>query len=145
VSIDDSGIYNFRRLSPTLTTSGQPTEEQFEQIAEAGVGTVINLAMPDSPHALPNEAGVLAALGVRYVPIPVDFAAPRESDYQRFAEEMDALGDAPLHVHCIANYRVAAFLYRYRRERLGWTEEEARPDLVAVWQPEGVWADFISR
>jgi len=145
VSIDDSGIYNFRRLSPTLTTSGQPTEEQFEQIAEAGVETVINLAMPDRPHALPNEADVLAGLGVHYVPIPVDFAAPRESDYQRFAEEMDALGDAPLHVHCIANYRVAAFLYRYRRERLGWTEEKARPDLDAVWQPEGVWADFISR
>ena len=145
MSIDDSGIYNFRRLSPTLTTSGQPTEEQFEQIAEAGVGTVINLAMPDSPHALPNEAGVLAALEVCYVPIPVDFAAPRESDYQRFAEEMDALGDAPLHVHCIANYRVAAFLYRYRRERLGWPEDQARPDLDAVWKPEGVWADFISR
>jgi protein tyrosine phosphatase (PTP) superfamily phosphohydrolase (DUF442 family) len=145
VSIDGSGIYNFRRLSPTLTTSGQPTEEQFEQIAEAGVGTVINLAMPDSPHALPNEADLLAGLRVRYVPIPVDFAAPRESDYQRFAAEMDALGDAPLHVHCIANYRVAAFLYRYRRERLGWTEEEARPDLDAVWQPEGVWAEFISR
>jgi protein tyrosine phosphatase (PTP) superfamily phosphohydrolase (DUF442 family) len=145
VSIDDSGIYNFRRLSPTLTTSGQPTEEQFKQIAEACVGTVINLAMPDSPHALPNEAELLAGFGVRYVPIPVDFAAPRESDYERFAEEMDALGDAAAHVHCIANYRVAAFLYRYRRERLGWTEEEARPDLDAVWQPEGIWADFISR
>ena len=145
MSIDESGIYNSRRLSPTLTTSGQPTEEQFGEIAKAGVGTVINLAMPDSPHALPNEADLLAGLGLRYVPIPVDFAAPRESDYERFAEEMDALGDAPLHVHCIANYRVAAFLYRYRRERLGWTEEEARPDLDAVWQPEGVWADFISR
>jgi len=145
VSIDDSGIYNFRRLSRTLTTSGQPTEEQFEQMAEVGVGTVINLAMPDSPHALPGEAELLAGLGVRYVPIPVDFAAPTESDYERFAEEMDALGDAAAHVHCIANFRVAAFLYRYRRERLGWTEEEARPDLDAVWQPEGVWAEFISR
>ena len=145
MSVDDSGIYNFRRLSPTLTTSGQPTEDQFEEIAKAGVGTVINLAMPDSPHALSNEAELLASLGLRYVPIPVDFAAPRESDYQRFAQEMDALGDVPVHVHCIANYRVAAFLYRYRRERLGWTEDEARPDLDAVWQPEGVWADFISR
>ena len=145
MSIDDSGIYNFRRLSRTLTTSGQPTEEQFEQMAEVGVGTVINLAMPDSPHALPGEAELLAGLGVRYVPIPVDFAAPTESDYERFAEEMDALGDAAAHVHCIANFRVAAFLYRYRRERLGWTEEEARPDLDAVWQPEGVWAEFISR
>jgi protein tyrosine phosphatase (PTP) superfamily phosphohydrolase (DUF442 family) len=144
VSIDDSGIYNFRRLSPTLTTSGQPTEGQFAQIADAGVQTVINLAMPDSPHALPNEAELLVSLGLNYVHIPVDFAAPQESDYERFAEEMDALGETQVHVHCIANYRVSAFLYRYRRER-GWSEDRARPDLEALWQPEGVWADLISR
>ena len=145
MSIDDSGIYNFRRLSPALTTSGQPTEAQFAEIAAAGVGTVINLAMPSSSHALPNQAEVLAALGVRYVQIPVDFAAPTESDFQRFAKEMDSLGDTPAHIHCIANYRVSAFLYRYRRERLRWTEHEARPDLDALWRPDGVWADFISR
>jgi len=145
VSIDDSGIYNFRRLSPTLTTSGQPTAEQFASIAAAGVPTVINLAMPDSPHALPDQPQLLASLGLHYIHIPVDFAVPAESDFERFSDEMDALGDTPVHVHCIANYRVAAFLYRYRRERLGWMEEQARPDLDAVWQPEGVWADFISR
>ena len=145
MSIDNSGIYNFRRLSPTLTTSGQPTEGQFAQIAAADVETVINLAMPDSPHALANEAEVLDRLGLRYIHIPVDFTAPQEADFERFADEMDELGDARLHVHCIANYRVSAFLYRYRKERLGWTEEEARPDLDALWQPEGVWADFISR
>ena len=145
MSIDDSGIYNFRRLSPTLTTSGQPTAEQFASIAAAGVPTVINLAMPDSPHALPDQPQLLASLGLHYIHIPVDFAVPAESDFERFSDEMDALGDTPVHVHCIANYRVAAFLYRYRRERLGWMEEQARPDLDAVWQPEGVWADFISR
>jgi len=144
VSIDDSGIYNFRRLSPTLTTSGQPTEEQFAEIAAAGVETVINLALADSPKALAHEAELLASLGLNYIHIPVDFAAPTESDFQRFAEEMDKLGDAPVHVHCIANYRVSAFFYRYRREH-GWSEDQARPDLGALWQPEGVWADFISR
>ena len=145
MSIDDSGIYNFRRLSPNLTTSGQPTEEQFAQIASAGVRTVINLGMSDSPHALPNEAELLAGLGLRYIHIPVDFAEPKESDFELFADALDGLGDTLLHIHCIANYRVSAFLYRYRRERLGWTEAEARPDLDALWQPEGIWADFISR
>jgi protein tyrosine phosphatase (PTP) superfamily phosphohydrolase (DUF442 family) len=145
VSVDDSGIYNFRRLSPTLTTSGQPTEAQFAGIGAAGVGTVINLALAESPNALADKAGLLASLGIRYVAIPVDFAAPTEDDFRRFADEMDALADAPVHVHCAANYRVSAFLYRYRRERLGWAEGQARPDLDALWQPAGVWADFISR
>jgi protein tyrosine phosphatase (PTP) superfamily phosphohydrolase (DUF442 family) len=144
VSIDESGIYNFRRLSPTLTTSGQPTEDQFAQMAAAGVGTVINLALIDSPNALPVEADLLASLGVRYIHLPVDFAAPSERDFDRFAEEMDSVSDASVHVHCAANYRVSAFLYRYRRERLGWTDAQARPDVEALWQPEGVWAAFIS-
>ena len=144
MSIDESGIYNFRRLSPTLTTSGQPSEEQFAQIAAAGVGTVINLALAESPNALPNEAELLDSFGLRYIHIPVDFAAPTEADFERFTDAIDSLGNAPVHVHCIANYRVSAFLYRYRRERLGWSEEQARPDLDALWQPEGTWADFIS-
>ena len=144
MSIDNSGIYNFRRLSPTLTTSGQPGEEQFAEIAAAGVGTVINLALSDSPSALPNEAELLADLGIRYTHIPVDFAAPTESDFQRFTEEMDKVGGAPVHVHCIANFRVSAFIYRYRRDHLGWSEQQARPDLVGVWEPDGVWAELIS-
>ena len=144
MSIDESGIFNFRRLSPTLTTSGQPSEQQFSEIAAAGVETVINLALASSANALPDEAEILRGLGIRYIHIPVDFASPREVEFEQFAGEMDRLGDAPVHVHCAANYRVSAFLYRYRRERLGWTEEQARPDLEVLWQPEGVWAAFVS-
>ena len=56
---------------------------------------------------------------------------------------MDDLKDQPVHVHCIANYRVSAFIYRYRTERLGWDKARARADMDAIWQPEGVWAEFV--
>ena len=140
---DDFGIYNFRRLSPTLTTSGQPDEAQFAALRDAGVEAVINLALADSPRALADEPATLATLGLRYVHIPVEFAAPSDADFETFAAAMDTLGDATVHVHCAANYRVSAFLYRYRTERLGWTEEAARPDLDAVWAPDAVWQKFL--
>lgn len=140
---DDLGIHNFRRLSPTLTTSGQPDAAQFAALRDAGVETVINLALATSPRALPDEAGTLAGLGLRYIHIPVEFTAPTETDFAAFAAAMDEHGDALLHVHCAANYRVSAFLYRYRTERLGWGEETARPDLVAVWEPDAVWRKFL--
>ena len=142
---NDLGIYNYRRLSPTLTTSGQPDEAQFAALREAGVETVINLALVDSPRALADEAATLAALGLRYIHIPVEFSAPTEADFESFAAAMDALGGTPVHVHCAANWRVSAFLYRYRVERLGWPEDKARPDLDAIWAPDPVWQTFLAR
>ena len=85
----------------------------------------------------------MAALGIDYSHIPVDFAAPAEADFARFRETMATLAGARVHVHCIANMRVSAFLYRWRRDDLGWSEAEARPPMEAIWRPGGVWARFI--
>jgi len=144
VTVDDFGIYNFRRLSSALTTSGQPDEAQFAALRDAGVETVINLALSNSLRALPDEAATLAALGLRYIHIPVEFTAPTEADFETFAAVMQGLGDTPVHVHCAANYRVSAFLYRYRVERLGWSAERARFDLDAVWEADAVWQRFLN-
>jgi len=145
VTPGEFGIHNFRRLSPTLTTSGQPDEAQFATLRDAGVETIINLALSTSPRALPDEAAMLAGLGLRYIHIPVEFTAPTEADFEAFARAMDGLGDTPVHIHCAANYRVSAFLYRYRVGRLGWIEDAARPDLDAIWEPDAVWQNFLSR
>jgi hypothetical protein len=34
-------------------------------------------------------------------------------------------------------------MYRYRRDVLGIDEAQARAEMEAVWQPEGVWAAFV--
>jgi hypothetical protein len=53
--------------------------------------------------------------------------------------------EVPVHVHCIANYRVSAFFYRYRRDVLGMDESRARAEMEEVWHPAGVWASFVGR
>lgn len=140
--MDEPTILNWQRYGPTLTTSGQPREVDIAALADLGVRHVVNLALHSHPQALPDEAASVAAAGMRYTHIPVEFDAPQETDYARFRELMDARGDEPMHVHCIVNARVTAFMNRYRRER-GCDAETARAEMERVWRPGGVWARFI--
>jgi uncharacterized protein (TIGR01244 family) len=140
---DPTGIYNWRRLHERLTTSGQPTQAELADIRALGVNHVVNLGLHTHEKALPDEAASVAALGMTYVHMPVDFKNPTAADLEAFCDLMDALGDEIVHVHCIANYRVSAFLYRYRVDRLGWERSRAAPDLDAIWRPDGPWAALV--
>ena len=142
---DPETIYNWRRLDDRITTSGQPTESQLAEIHALGVRHVINLGLHSHEKALPDEAASVSGLGMAYIHIPVDFQNPTDRDFDQFCSVMKQLEEAPLHVHCIANYRVSAFVYRYRRDVLGMNETEARADMEEVWKPEGVWAAFVGR
>ena len=140
---DPQDIFAWRRLDDRLTTSGQPTEEQLASLQALGVRHVINLALHTHERALPDEAASIARLGMAYVHIPVEFDAPTEADFARFCDVMAEIGDETVHVHCIVNARVSAFLYLYRRDVLGMNETEARGAMEAIWRPGGVWAAFI--
>ena len=80
-----------------------------------------------------------------YIHIPVDFQNPTDRDFAQFCAVMEQLKEVPVHVHCIANYRVSAFFYRYRRDVLGMDEAKTRAEMEEIWHPEGVWAAFVGR
>ena len=92
-----------------------------------------------------DEAGVAAGLGLEYIHIPVDFKNPTEGDFSRFTEAMAYMGGREVWVHCAANMRVSAFIYRYRREILGVDKDVAQEDLRKIWEPFGVWKSFVNR
>lgn len=108
-----------------------------------GVGHVVNLALHSHPAALPDEAASVAALGMHYLHLPVAFDDPGEEDFAAFCAAMARIGDARVHVHCIVNARVTAFLYRYHRDVLHRAEARAKALMDSVWQPGGVWARFL--
>ena len=138
------GIFNFMPISEAVLTSGQPTEAQFQFVKDAGVVQVINLAPHDAENALPDEAGTLKALGMQYTHIPVDFRNPTEDDFARFCAAMSETGSKRVLVHCAANMRVSAFLFRYRRDVLGEDPNLLKEDLHRIWKPSGVWNRFIA-
>jgi uncharacterized protein (TIGR01244 family) len=140
---DPKHVYNWRRLDDRITTSGQPTESQLAEIRALGVRYIVNLGLHSHENALPDEAASVSRLGMTYVHMPVDFHNPTDDDFAQFCFTMAQLNGIPVHVHCIANYRVSAFFYRYRRKVLGTDEALARADLEHVWRPQGVWATFI--
>lgn len=147
---DPETIACWQRLDARITTSGRLTEPDIAALDELGVRHVINLALADSPGALPNEAELLAARDIRYTHIPVPFGAPDENHFAAFREAL-ASDDGPVHAHCIMNWRVSAFFYRHNRAE-GMPESEARAAMEQQWSPEAspnpdaqAWARFVAR
>lgn len=146
---DPTDIRAWQRLSDRITTSGRLQAHDPARLAAIGVRHVINLAMPDHPDALPDAAARFSAAGVDYTHIPVPFEAPEEAHYEAFVRALESR-DGPVHVHCIANWRVSAFFYRWHRDACGMPEGEARALMERQWSPEThdhpaapVWSAFV--
>jgi protein tyrosine phosphatase (PTP) superfamily phosphohydrolase (DUF442 family) len=138
-------IRNFLPFTDRVGTAGQPTAEQFAAVRAAGYDLVINLAMPNSTSALPDEREVVTGLGMDYVHIPVAWEAPSVEDARRFFQTMDAAAGRKVFVHCAMNMRVSAFMYLYRTLREGADPDKAAADLHRLWTPNPVWQQFIDK
>jgi protein tyrosine phosphatase (PTP) superfamily phosphohydrolase (DUF442 family) len=138
-------IKNYVALSGELATGGQPSEEQIQELAQAGFEFVINLGLLDPRYCLADEAGLVRALGVEYYHIPVDFQAPTIEDLTQFFTVMQAAEGKRVFVHCAANYRVSSFVSLYGQAKLGWSGEQASAHVRRLWEPNEIWAAFIER
>jgi protein tyrosine phosphatase (PTP) superfamily phosphohydrolase (DUF442 family) len=136
-------IEAFLAISPTIATSGQPTKEQFSNIASAGYSLVINLATPASSNWNPEENSLVESLGMEYVGIPIDWENPTVDDFENLADSLDRNSDRKIWVHCAKNMRVSAMMYLYNRLRKGYTEETSRGYLEQIWQPNKTWQNFM--
>ncbi len=142
MALDD--IRAFLLLQDGTATSGMPQPEHFREIADAGFRTVINLALPTSDNALPNEADLVTRAGMTYVHIPVLFDAPKRADYDRFEKVLNAVRDQPVFVHCAANMRVSAFMYLYHIRPGLMARDLAEADLRKIWEPDATWTQFVT-
>lgn len=140
---DPIDILNWRRIDHTTSLSGQPTQAQLAIIRTLGVNHIINLGPHTNTGALDDDAGDVAALGMTYDYIPVDFEHPTEADFQAFCDTVERLEGRPKHVHCIYNARVSAFYYRYAKIGKGQPVQQAFDLMDGIWRPGGVWAAFI--
>lgn len=137
-------IYNFVQISDSIATSGQPTKEQFTAIKEAGYELIVNLALPQSLNSLPDEKQIIESQEMQYLHIPVVWENPSLENFKEFVEVMESNADKKVFVHCVANMRVSAFMYLYRRLNKGVNEEEAKKDLHKIWIPNENWQKFIN-
>jgi uncharacterized protein (TIGR01244 family) len=145
-SMSTQDIYNYRKVNDQLITGGQPSQEQLRSAAEEGFTTVINLVPFNPGHSLEDEAGLVRSLGMAYHHIPVDWANPKQSDFQTFERVMQEESDGKMLIHCAANFRVTAFYSLYALKHLGWTEAQADAFRASIWQGSDypVWEAFIA-
>jgi len=76
------GILNLIELGERLVLSGKTTERQFHSDRATGYEVVVDLAPSLGENALPNEARLLADLGLEYHHIPVNWTSPESSQFE---------------------------------------------------------------
>ena len=138
-------LLNFCQLTPQVGTSGQPTVEQFAEVAALGYDAVVNLAMPDSDNAVADEGGIVTTLGMSYFHIPVPFDKPTADQLRQFSGLMDVLEGSKVLVHCAVNARVSAFMYQYLTLCKNQSAEQSTTPLLQKWLPQmdDTWKDFL--
>lgn len=138
-----SAIYNFHQVSDLLACAGQPQEGQLQSIADDGYQLIINLGLSDGKYALADEAVSVNNLGLAYHHIPVVFDNPQLAELATFISLMNAYSHKKTLVHCAANYRASAFtgLYLFAADLLN--QDEMQEFIEEVWQPDGIWQQFI--
>ena len=145
MAIDD--VFNYKKISDTVITTGLASEEQLAKLAAQGFGVVINLLPHGNEHAIANEQEIIEQQGLAYHSIPVDFSEPGEEDFKAFSNLLDSIGKQKTLIHCAANYRVSAFYALYGYKQLGWTEQQADDLIQSIWNPQqhSPWPEFIQK
>lgn len=140
-----NNLLNLTILDDSLWSAGQPTRAQLAEIATQGFNLLINLALPTSDNAIPDEANLARSLGMNYIHIPVLWESPRPEDLTRFMDAIDAHREAKIIVHCAMNYRASAFIALWRVLRRGWAREQAFAAQEKIWRLEAypIWQAFV--
>lgn len=133
----------FLRIDACLATAGQPTATQLQSLRSQGIAHVINLALPTSTDAVPDEGGLVSGQGLNYFQLPVNWEAPEPEQFTRFAQVLWALREESVLVHCARNKRVSAFVFLYRVLYEAIPVEQAAVDMHKVWVPNEAWFRFI--
>ena len=137
-------IYNFYKVPKLFYTSGQPTEKQLILLANNGYEVIINLAkICVVGSVVIDERKILESRKVKYIHIPVDFDNPNQLNFNEFVYNIEKFENKKIWVHCAANMRVSAFVYKYRRDILELDHNKIFSDMKVIWNPNDVWKSFL--
>lgn len=132
----------FVEISPILHTAAQPSADLLSDLPARGYTLVVNLAPPEAPGAVADEAQRLTAEGVSYLNIPVAWQQPTAADFDLFSAVLSAARDRKVLVHCALNRRASVFTFLYRVVHENVSPAIAYADVTPVWEPNAQWREF---
>jgi len=136
-------INNYKLISKTLATGGQPDENQLRSLSKSGYEAVINLGLSNAEYSVANEQTLIESQGMRYFHIPVSFTAPEIEKYFEFSAILNTLSTKKVFLHCAANKRVAVFLALFQIIEEKWPVKKAIKQLKMLWEPDAVWTAYM--
>lgn len=138
-----SDLKNYRVDSAQMVSSGLPNREHFEALKAMGVNKVVDLIPGDRT----KESNLMDVLELKYHNIKVEWDNPTVENFDEYAAVMNQnnLSEGITLTHCRLNWRGAVFTYLYRVTQLNESEELAKRDLLAVWEPNEIWLEFIDK
>jgi len=104
-------------------STGQPDAEILALAKEAGFTTVVDMRRPTEDRGM-DEAAEVAALGMRYIALPVDGANGVTYDNAAELDKILAAADGPVLLHCASGNRVGA-LHALSKKMAGASSEDA--------------------
>ncbi|MEM1174652.1 MAG: sulfur transferase domain-containing protein [Pseudomonadota bacterium] len=108
-----------------ITVAGQPDEAALQVFADSGYTTVIDLRGASENRGLDEQAAV-EALGMNYVPLPIDSGDKVNFDSAAELTRLINEADGPVLLHCGSGNRVGALLALAKRQEGASVEESIR-------------------
>jgi protein tyrosine phosphatase (PTP) superfamily phosphohydrolase (DUF442 family) len=140
-----SNILAFHFVHENLATSGQPSFDELNIIANAGFQIVINLALTDASNVLFGEDRRVLELGMDYINLPLLFDRPSYSQALCLLDLLKSLQHQKVWLHCALNMRVSSLIYIHRVHHLMMDESDAKALLNQIWTPNAEWSEIIQR
>jgi tyrosine-protein phosphatase SIW14 len=120
-------IKNFGKVNDHIYRGGQPKGDDYRQLIELGVKTIVDLRSDSEPEA---KAAAERA-GLRYINLPMaPKSYPQADAAKRFLEIVNDQANGLVYVHCAGGrHRTGAMLAIYRMEVDGWNIERAYQEM----------------
>jgi len=137
-------INNYIKIDKNISSSGQPTKEQFKLIAKKGFEVVINLGVNDFKRgALKQEDKIVVENKMIYYHIPISWENPQIDRLYLFLDTLKILQkqNKKIWIHCMKNYRVSVFLYRYKKDIL--KQKAVKFVAPKEYKPNKVWKKIL--
>jgi tyrosine-protein phosphatase SIW14 len=135
------GIHNAGKINDTLYRGGQPKQAALAELKNLGLTTIVDLRR-DDPRKADGELREAAALGMRFVHIPVSgWAPPSDEQVAQFLELFRNDPKQKVFVHCrFGDDRTGVFVAAYRIAMDHWTPEQAIGEMYffgfnGFWHP----------
>lgn len=120
-------IKNFGQMDENYYRGGQPKKDQYGQLKELGITTIIDLRNDPEDY----EKTAAESLGMKYINIPMDDAEyPSDASINQFLKEINDPANGKMYVHCKGGkHRAGVTGAVYRMTKYGWNYDQAYDEM----------------